>query len=429
VAGDFIIARVSGRPTLTNAYPVTDERGRVIAVVFAGLDLEWLDKFFSEVDLPEGSTILVSDYKGMILTRYPDPEKWRGQFLSASSLRTLLSKSEGVTEEVGVDGVPRLYGFTKLCCLPQGNVYVRVGIPKAITLAEVRRILLRNLSMFGVVIMLCYAIASGSADLLILRQLRVMLNVIRHYETGDFSARVELASRNGELGQIAHALDQMAATIESREIERNRYEDTLRQEQLARAALLEKMISTQEEERKRIARELHDQTSQDLAALKLSLDACVLGLSVDKQRSEQHLQTALSITGSILANIRDLINDLRPSLLDDLGLASAISWYGEQRLKPKEIVLEFSCNRMDARLSPSLEIALFRTIQEALTNIIKHADATKVKVTLDMSDLNLLLKVEDNGKGFEIQKHSHRQKRWARPRDTRHAGTGDRRGR
>jgi len=570
VTGDYIIARVSGRPTLTNAFPVFDETDLLSIVVFAGIDLNWLDKFVTEAQLPEGSTLIVVDQSGTILTRYPDAEKWRGQSLPPSVFQQLLTQGQGVADHVGLDGVSRLYGFTRLCCTPWNSIYVQVGIPKEVVLAEANRSLVRNLSIFGLVILLSFAVARGGATLFIMRPLRALLNTIKRFNGGDFSVRVGRTSGGSELDQVAGALDQMASAVEVREAERNRteemlrvlsaraqalattaarlnthldlqhvldivcqettrsllvsiaivslYDDTLdtlscvsncglpedfcdgvealglnaflpqlklgeaifisriqalsalhntawlddlkvsaftcnplvhegklvgtlcvfiqdeercftdeeftflravsdqaaqaivnarlyqalQEEQLSRAALLEKTISAQEDERKRIARELHDQTSQDLAALMLSLDTCALSLTAKGPGTEQHLLTAKALVGTILTNIHHLINDLRPSLLDDLGLASAILWYGEQRLKPMDIALDFQCNRMEARLPPPVEIALFRITQEALTNIVRHANATSVKVTLDVDDRTVFLAVEDNGVGFQI---------------------------
>jgi signal transduction histidine kinase len=175
----------------------------------------------------------------------------------------------------------------------------------------------------------------------------------------------------------------------------------LRQEQHARGELLAKTITAQEDERKRIARELHDQTSQDLAALLLSLDTCAFGLAAGTPGSQQHLDTAKSIAGTMLENTRRLINDLRPSLLDDLGLAAAIDWYGEHRLRPMGIALDLQYDQMQGRLPGFLETALFRIMQEALTNVVKHADASRVRVTLEVDNQAAFLTVRDNGRGFQ----------------------------
>jgi signal transduction histidine kinase len=200
-----------------------------------------------------------------------------------------------------------------------------------------------------------------------------------------------------ELTFLVSVSDQAAQAIVNA-----RLYQTLKEEQLSRTALLEKTISAQEDERKRIARELHDQTSQDLAALMLILDTFALGLTSRSAGTDQHFLSAKALVSTILTNIHHLINDLRPSLLDDLGLASAILWYGEQRFKPMGIAFELKSNRTEARLPPPVEIALFRSAQEALTNIVRHAQATSVKVTLDVDDRTVFLTIEDNGVGFQI---------------------------
>jgi len=128
----------------------------------------------------------------------------------------------------------------------------------------------------------------------------------------------------------------------------------------------------------------------------LSLDTCALGLATGRPGLEQHLHTAKFIAETMLANTHRLINDLRPSLLDDLGLAAAIAWYGESRLHPMGATLEFQCDQMESRLPPSLETALFRITQEALTNVVRHANATRVQASLRVDDHAAFLSVRDS---------------------------------
>jgi signal transduction histidine kinase len=220
------------------------------------------------------------------------------------------------------------------------------------------------------------------------RQLIGILSVLVCGERRDFT--------DEEITFFRAIADQAAQTIANA----NLY-GALRQEQSARMALLEKTISSQEDERKRIARELHDQTSQDLVAVMLSLDTCALALGTDESGVGRHLHTAKSIAETMLDNIHRLINDLRPTLLDDLGLAAAILWYGEHRLEPLGIALVFQCDRMNARIPSSLETSLFRITQEALTNVVRHAEATRVQVTLNVDSHSVHLTIQDNGVGFQ----------------------------
>jgi signal transduction histidine kinase/HAMP domain-containing protein len=176
--------------------------------------------------------------------------------------------------------------------------------------------------------------------------------------------------------------------------------DVLRREESARAGLLRQVIAAQEDERKRIARELHDETSQALAALIVGLDTTRLALFVNPHDAAGRLAANKAIAETMLKDIHRITADLRPSLLDDLGLVPAISWYGEHRLKPRGIALDLQAAGMDQRLEPATETALFRIVQEAMTNVVRHAAASSVGVSLSRTNGNLTLRIADNGRGF-----------------------------
>lgn len=182
--------------------------------------------------------------------------------------------------------------------------------------------------------------------------------------------------------------------------------DALQQEDRSRASLLRHVIAAQEDERKRIARELHDETSQAITALIVGLDTTGLALENSPQEAVGRLSATKGIAEAMLENIHRLTSDLRPSLLDDLGLVPAITWYGEQRLQPAGIVLhlELEDGGLDRRLPPAMETALFRIVQEAMTNVIRHAAATTVTVSLLFREERLTLRVADNGRGTDPRK-------------------------
>ncbi len=175
----------------------------------------------------------------------------------------------------------------------------------------------------------------------------------------------------------------------------------LRDEEQAQARLLSSLITAQEEERKRIARELHDETSQTLTALLVGLDTLKMAYQLNPHRIEHHLQDLKTITEEMLSNIHRLIANLRPALLDDLGLIAAITWYGDMRLTPLGIEFDFDCDGLNDRYPSELETALFRIVQEALTNVIRHANASMVKIRLLQSDSDVILDIRDNGVGFD----------------------------
>lgn len=212
----------------------------------------------------------------------------------------------------------------------------------------------------------------------------------------DLFVNEDMTVGEGELSLLKGIADEAALAITNAKLY-----TALRLEERSRAQLLHQMINAQEEERKRIARELHDETSQSLTALLVGLDTIRIAAQVDAQKVENHIQDLKAITQEMLANIHRLIANLRPSLLDDLGLVTAIQWYGEQRLKPLGVDFHFESDGFNEPLPPSIETILFRIVQEGSTNIIRHARASSVIVRLSQIQDWITLEICDDGKGFD----------------------------
>jgi PAS domain S-box-containing protein len=213
--GEYQIGRVTRKASINFGYPVLDEADRLQAVVVAALDLAWLNRLAAEARLPRNSTFTVIDRQGVILARYPDPEKWIGQFLPEGSIvQTILAQREGVREAPDMDGMPRLFTFTPLRgAQGTGDVYVSIGIPRAVAFAEANRILARNLAGLGVVGVLVLVAAWVGADLFILRPVNALISATKRLGGGDLSARTGLPYGQGELGQLARAFDEMAESL------------------------------------------------------------------------------------------------------------------------------------------------------------------------------------------------------------------------
>ena len=165
---------------------------------------------------------------------------------------------------------------------------------------------------------------------------------------------------------------------------------------------LNQITRAQEEERKRISRELHDDTAQALFAISRQMDNFIrdnVGLSQQQRIALQDIRQRIGVT---LQGIRRFSQDLRPSIIDDLGLLPAVQWLIKQKAEDSGIAISLSINGKEQRLLPEMELILFRIIQEALNNIGKHAAATKAEVDLQFSDSQLAVAVKDNGKGFDL---------------------------
>ncbi len=186
-------------------------------------------------------------------------------------------------------------------------------------------------------------------------------------------------------------------------LENARLWNDLKDKERLRAQLLAKAIRAQEEERKRIARELHDEFGQSLNALIFGLKTAELALTDPSMDAGEILKRLRVSTSDAVRELQTVIYDLRPSLLDDLGLLPAIRWYAESRLEKLGIKVIWEIEGDDkVRFAPDIETALFRIAQEALTNISKYAEASEVKIKMRADSDRVMLEIHDNGKGFDL---------------------------
>jgi len=167
-----------------------------------------------------------------------------------------------------------------------------------------------------------------------------------------------------------------------------------------RQTFSQRLIETQEAERRRVARELHDEIGQALTAIKINLQA--VQHSADGSPLAPQLNESAGLVDRALQQVRDLSFNLRPSLLDDLGLIAALRWYVDQEARRADLIPEFVADLSETRLPPELETACFRITQEALTNVARHARARRIWVELRQPGAELHLTIRDDGIGFEV---------------------------
>jgi len=228
---------------------------------------------------------------------------------------------------------------------------------------------------------------------------------------------------------VVDAEDEIATLVDSLETMRQRLqaayaeaEQTNREleervaERTARLGrLLRTTITAQEEERYRLARELHDETAQTLAALSIALDRARDSMDepspmADRARpvrngtppALERIQEARRIAERLLAETRRLILGLRPALLDDLGLVPAIRWHCENAFEERSVDVSIEADTLEQRLPAPVEVALFRIVQEAVNNAHRHADPRHVWVRLSREDGGVRVAVRDDGHGFDV---------------------------
>jgi PAS domain S-box-containing protein len=527
--GDYPNGAATGKPAVNFACPVLDSAGRVLAVVFAALDLDWVTRFESAVpaQLPPGATWTEMDRTGRILVRYPTPEKWIGQpFPEPSLLKTVFGQRQGVVEATAADGVPGYHAFAGMPSQFVPNEVVTIlGISQPVLFADADRRLRANLTGLGIAAGFAFALGWIGSYLLVLRPVEALVKSSARLAAGEFSARTGLAHKGDELGQLTRTFDQMAQALEQREGERLtadhalkasetryrrlfetaqdgililnadtgqiddvnpfltnllgysreqllgnklwelgpfkdtraskeqfhelqreayvRYEDlpletrsgksinvefvsniyqvnggkviqcnirniTERKQAEAKRkdysrklqVLSRRLVEAQETERRNLARELHDEIGQSLTVMQLNLQALLQ--SPGTEALAPRLNENLAEVERVLEQVQDISLNLRPSILDDLGLEPALRWYTDRQAALVGLKVELHADRLEQRLDPMIETACFRVAQEALTNVVRHAQAKAVTIELRQAEGQLHLRVRDDGIGFEV---------------------------
>lgn len=168
--------------------------------------------------------------------------------------------------------------------------------------------------------------------------------------------------------------------------------------------LTKNLEKIREEERTRIAREIHDELGQQLTALKMDAAWVQKKISALQPENDNRLTEMIQLIDETIKSVRRISSELRPSILDDLGLIAALEWLGEDFSKRTGIKLTFTNKVSDFNPDPNTATQVFRIFQESLTNIARHAEASEVKILLDETDQSVLLQIADNGKGFDTEK-------------------------
>ncbi len=221
---------------------------------------------------------------------------------------------------------------------------------------------------------------------LVVAKLGRLVGAIQSLSRGDLDQTVAIES-NDEIGELAVAFNRMIEELHDKEILRGR--------------LLEKIITAQEDERRRIARELHDESSQALTSLMVGLRALEGATCLEEVRdTTDRLRTVAAQT---LDGLHNLALELRPSVLDDLGLVAALKRYVRDYAAGFGLDADFEVVGLEEkRLTPQVQTTLYRVVQEALTNVVRHAGASSVSVLLEQRGDSVIGIVEDDGCGFDV---------------------------
>ncbi len=316
----------------------------------------------------------------------------------------------------GVDFSSHIVAYAPVGLLPAWGVVVEQ--PKDLVLAIPRQ-LQQRLGLFALLALILAGTVAWLDASRVVRPLLHLTAAAQRFAAGQLDEPVHL-DRGDELGILASAFETMRQRLRAslaevaewnRELERRvaartaeveRLYKSLQARERERAELLQRIMAGQEEERKRLAQELHDEASQALAWLQLGLGRLASGESPsdDARELAEQLQTVAAQT---LAEVHRLAVELRPSVLDDVGLGAAVQRYSQELSQRWGMRVDFEVVGLNrVRLIQPAETAIFRIVQAALTNVVQHAKAQHVSVLLQRRGPNLVVVVEDDGEGFDL---------------------------
>ena len=207
----------------------------------------------------------------------------------------------------------------------------------------------------------------------------------------------ELEARQLELTQLN---DELANRVARRTADLERVSDRLRESQDRLRRITRRWIQAEELERRNLARDLHDDIGQGLTALHLNLESNKKFFAASP-RLQEFVVTAADLVNQVTNSVRQLSLKLRPSLLDDLGLIAAIREHASMQFDIAGIENELQYQGSDHAVDPNAGITAFRLIQEAITNVVRHSDASHASISIRIGDQNMEIHVRDNGKGFD----------------------------
>jgi signal transduction histidine kinase len=324
-------------------------------------------------------TILDSD--GTVVARSNDPHQWTGRSARGVSIAEVtLQRGAGTAKAVGLDGVSREYGFSYV---PELRWRIYVGIPTSAAREEVQEMFVNGVVGGTIIIVLVIVIA-------------MMLARAVERPVAALSLAAEAAAGGAFDGVTAAGPSEIAQLADTFNVMLARRLDVERELK----ALSERLLLVQEEERTRIARELHDDLGQALTALKMDVGG-LLSMTKTSPADESLRNRIIATLDETVTAVQRLSAELRPSVLDDLGLPSAIESEALRFEQRTGIECELSLPKHpELRVGGPAATAIYRIVQEALTNVARHANASRVEVRLRERPDELLLEVRDDGRGI-----------------------------
>ncbi len=416
VVSDLYTLSPTRRQVIFVLAPLKDFRGDIVGLVGGEIDpsnyfFSWVMKAFPtnedmKVELIDSHGIVISSNDPQRTLTYTDHDRFLGNLIKQKKAQ--VSRCHrchvGGQESREAD----MMAFAPLSFAPWG---VTVRQPESVVFRPTKQLKYAFLIVSLVVIAVAVVLSVGLSRSII-SPLRALGRASERIASGDLIAPVPVYGGD-EVGELAESFEAMRVRLEDSleciRLHTVELEDTVKErtaelsmQKKQLSLLLDKGIRAQEEERKRIARELHDETSQTLAALGMSLEVSSEALRQDKLTPNMILELKRKVS-FLMDGINRLIHDLRPPVLDDLGLESAIRWLLQRHFGEIEMAYNMETSGLEGlKLDKNTELSFFRIVQESVINIVKHSNAAHVDIGLSLLEGELSLEITDDGVGFDF---------------------------
>jgi signal transduction histidine kinase len=406
-AGEYIVGRVTKVPSINYTYPILDPNKRLVGVLTAGFRLDQYARFIEKAGLPKDSAVAIADHRGVRLCRFPENEATAiGMRVSEFTFSSISGdREQGTYEKTSMDGIQRVYAFKQLRLREDfpPYLYVLVGIPKDRIAHQANMRTLKNLLELGLAAVLALSFSWFLGNATLVKPINKLVSATQRLGSGELGVRTGLSYTPDELGKLAKSFDDMASLLEKKNIDRKEVEDALRRSEGRLRDLSSKLLTAQEDERRRVSREVHDSIGSYLTGIKIRLESAVRAAGRGEALTEK-LQVLVEMIQHVIRESRRIMTDLRPSVLDHHRIEVTISWLCErfEELYPA-IRIEANTDFSENNISEQLKVVIFRIVQEALSNAARHSGSPVIAVSLRMTEAGVELQVRDEGAGFQVE--------------------------
>jgi signal transduction histidine kinase len=368
--------------TLTVAIGVDDPNG-VRSVVAAEIALGGLSALVDYARSSDDASVMLVDDHDTILFHVPDDEDLVGRSAEDTEILQDVRAGDAPSGTIarGPDGVVRIYSVESLS-QPQGAAVI-AGIPRSVAYEGAARAFRTRVLVLALATLLALAIALAFAHLSVIRRIRELVAMTRRIGRGDLSARSAVTSSD-EIGELGRSLDSMAQQLQERDAER--------------AHLMTAVVEASEEERKRIAGDVHDDSIQVMSAHVMNLQ--LLRRRVEDPDLQERIRDLESSGRDATARLRDLVFELHSPTLEEHGLRAALETLVDRTFEGVDVATSV---RSTLAEEPPIATGAtaYRVAQEAVRNARMHAQPRKVEVSVEREDDVLVLRVVDDGAGFD----------------------------